>query len=82
MKGTIGTYVGIPWWSSGKDSVLSLRRACIQSLDQGTKIPQAAQCGQNQTIRYSLFIAHPVAIPSSKGNDILLKNLPIFHTQF
>ena len=54
----------------------------VQSLGQGTKIPQAAQCGQKQTIRRSLFIAHPVAIPSSKENDILLKNLPVFHTQF
>ena len=72
MKGTIGNYVGIPWWSSGYDSVLSLQRACVQSLGQGNKIPQAAQCSQKQTMRWSLFIVHPVAIPSSKENDVLL----------
>ena len=37
---------GIPWWSSGKDSRLSLLGAWVQSLVRELRIPQASQYSQ------------------------------------
>ena len=37
---------GIPWWSSGQDSVHCWGLGSIP--DQGTKIPQAVQCGKKK----------------------------------
>ena len=36
--------MGLPWWSSGKDSVLPLRRLWVQSL--AVEVPYTALCGQ------------------------------------
>ena len=39
---------GVPWQSSGYDSVLPPQETRMQSPLGGTKIPHATQCGQKQ----------------------------------
>ena len=39
---------GLPWWSSGYDSMLPLPGVTGSMPDQGTKIPYATCCGQKK----------------------------------
>ena len=50
--------LGLPWWSSGKDSVLPLQWLRL-TLGQGTKILHAV-CSPSPTKMQSLFISDPL----------------------
>ena len=41
--------LGLPWWSSGWDSVLQMQGTQVSALVGGTKIPHGMQCGQKKT---------------------------------
>ena len=59
----IKTAGGLPWWSSGYDSVLQLQGALVRSLVEELRFPHALQCSQNKTttkIKTKLYEEKPV----------------------
>ena len=47
---------GLPWWSSGSDSVLPLQRTQVQSLVWETKILHETWLSQNKQRKDGLFL--------------------------
>ena len=60
----------IPWWFTGKDSMLSLSRACVQSLVGELTKPQATWCRLKKKKAYNRYTKTRM-----KGTSILLKKI-------